>query len=311
VTQQGSASFDPLALPFDQYQRYRLVAEVADSVRLHLGQSQLRVLDVGGFHRTRNGQALLPVTHFLPSDFAVATDLAGGVPRNYVRASGVALPFGSEAFDLVVTCDTLEHVPAPSRAAFVDELLRAATSCVLLVAPFDSEPTQRAERILREHLAARNCAHGPLEEHFEHGLPSADDLRAQLSVIELSFIEFADGYLPHWLPLMAMQLTPRITSAFLAELNRFYNRHFSPTDRRDPAYRRVFVIAKPGHENLLPAISIAVEPDPADSPLHPDLPGDVEHLLEILRGHEQGRVIRLMRRLDGWRERLAGRHNGR
>jgi hypothetical protein len=223
-------------------------------------------------------------------------------------------------------------MPAPSRAAFVDELLRVATACVLLIAPFDSDPTRRAERILREHLAARDCAHAPLEEHFEHGLPSAGDLRAQLSQNGLSFVEFADGYLPHWLPMIAMQFAHRVTPAFLAELNRFYNRHLSPTDRREPAYRRAFVIAKPEHEDLLPAISSAVEPGPAASLLHADIADDLDSLLkhgqrdaqarlaileaendrlmQVLRGYEQGRFIRLMRWLRQWRGRVTGRSSG-
>ncbi|MGD8902658.1 MAG: class I SAM-dependent methyltransferase [Anaerolineae bacterium] len=328
----ASARVDLLTLPFDQYQRYRVVARVADSVRLYRDQPQLRVLDVGGFHRTREGRPLLPAAHVLPSDFTVATDLGVGVPRNYVRASGASLPFRSEVFDLVITCDTLEHIPAASRAAFVDELLRVTTPCVLLIAPFDSEPTQRAERILHEHLATRGCAHEPLEEHFEHGLPSAGTLRAQLSANGLSFIEFADGYLAHWLPMMAMQLSPRVTPAFLAELNRFYNRHLSPTDRREPAYRRAFVIAKPGHEDLLPAISDAIDPGPAAGQLHADIADDLDcllkhghrdaqarlafleaendRLMQVLRGYEQGRFIRLMRWIHQWLERVTGKSSG-
>lgn len=330
--QAASARVDLLSLPFDQYQRYRIVAEVADSIRWYLGQSELRVLDVGGFHLTREGRPFLPVTHFLPHDFTVVTDPAGGVPPNYVRASGASLTFGSEIFDLVVTCDTLEHVPVPNRAPFVDELLRVATACVLLIAPFDSEPTRRAERILREHLADRGCAHGPLEEHFEHGLPPANDLRALLVERGLAAVEFADGYLPHWLPMMAMQLAPRVTPAFLTELNRFYNRHLSPTDRREPAYRHAFAIAKPGHEDLLPAISSAVEPGLAASQLHADIADDLDclikhvqrdaqarlafleaendRLMQALRGYEQGRFIRLMRWLHQWRDRVTGRSSG-
>ena len=94
---------DLLSLPFDQFQRYSAVAEVADSLRAHLSKLQLRVLDVGGFHSTRDGQAMLPLVQFLPSDLAVATDLAESVLPNYVRASGAALPFAPEAFELVVT----------------------------------------------------------------------------------------------------------------------------------------------------------------------------------------------------------------
>lgn len=326
-----TAPFDLLTLPFDQYQRYRAVAEVAGAVRAYLSNPRLRVLDVGGFHRTIGGHAVLPVAHALPSDRAFVTDLVQGVPPNYVRATGTALPFASTAFELVVTCDTLEHVPSSDRSAFVDELLRVASHCVLLVAPFDSEHTSRAERILREYLAASGREHRPLTEHFEHGLPSAQDLRARLSAIGLSSIEFADGYLPNWLAMITICLTFGFSSAFLANLSRFYNRHFSPDDRREPAYRRVFVIAKQGHENLLPAISSTVSASPAASLPRPDFAEDLASLLEQAR-HEYSRLgspdaenagllrklknsgqdlfIRFMQWLYAWRKRLAGGADG-
>jgi hypothetical protein len=100
---------DLLTLPFDQFQRYSTVAQVADSLRGYLSKSHLRVLDVGGFHRTHRGQAMVPLLDFLPSDLAIVTDLAKFIHPTYVRASGAALPFSSEPFEPVVTCDTPEE----------------------------------------------------------------------------------------------------------------------------------------------------------------------------------------------------------
>ena len=62
------SSVDLLALPFDQYQRYTTIAQIADLLRADLNQSALRVLDVGGFYRTRCEQEILPLVHFLPQD---------------------------------------------------------------------------------------------------------------------------------------------------------------------------------------------------------------------------------------------------
>ena len=320
---------DLLSLPFDQFQRYSAVAEVADSLRAYLSKPQLRVLDVGGFHSTRDGQAMLPLVQFLPSDLAVATDLAESVLPNYVRASGALLPFGSETLDLVVTCDTLEHVPPPRRSTFVDELLRVASHCVVLIAPFEGEHTQRAERTLRDYLAGYDCTHGPLEEHVDLGLPSVDNLRTMLEERGLAAIEFADGYLPNWLAMMMMQLAPGTSSAFLAHLNRFYNRHFSPDDRREPAYRRVIVIAKTGHKDLLLTVSRTIDSRPLDSFPRPDFAVDLAcalgqgqtdgharmasleaenaRLLRMLEGYEQGRFIRFARWFHDWRNRLTGK----
>lgn len=323
----------PLTLPFDQFQRYAAVAQVADAVRAAMEKPRLRVLDVGGFHRTPDGRIMLPLVQFLSSDWAIVTDVADDVLPDYVRASGSALPFRSETFDLVVTCDTLEHLPPADRPAFIDELLRVATCCVLLVAPFDNEQTQRAERIVRDYLAANGCTHRQLEEHFEQGLPSVLQLRSQLAERQLTAIEFADGYLPNWLAMIMLHLTPGTSLDFLAELDRFYNRHFSPEDRREPAYRRAFAIAKPGREDLLPTIAQTLDSRPSANFPEPDFAADLAALLkqaqsdeharlnsleaenarlrEVVEGYEQGRYIRFMRWLHDWRNRLPGRSDGR
>jgi hypothetical protein len=324
---------DLLTLPFDQFQRYTAVAQVADAVRAALGKQRLRVLDVGGFAMTPIGDAMLPLAHFLPSDLAIVTDLVDSALPNYVRSSGARLPFHSEAFDLVVTCDTLEHVPPPDRPAFVDELLRVAHQCVVLMAPFYSETTKRAERVLRDYLAASDRTHRQLEEHFEQGLPALADLRALLADRGVTAIEFADGYLPNWLAMIMIHLTPGTSLDFLAELDRFYNRHFSPDDRREPAYRRAFVIAKQGREGLLAAIGPAFDSSPAANFPQPDFAADLASLqrqahsdgharfdsLEtenarlrgVIEGYEQGRFMRFMRWLHDVRNRLLRSTDGR
>jgi hypothetical protein len=43
-------------LPFDQYQRYRVVQQIVGMVRNRLCCSRLCVLDVGGFFRTITGE---------------------------------------------------------------------------------------------------------------------------------------------------------------------------------------------------------------------------------------------------------------
>jgi 2-polyprenyl-3-methyl-5-hydroxy-6-metoxy-1,4-benzoquinol methylase len=102
---------DPLALPFDQYQRYTAITQVADLIRPSLARARLRVLDVGGYFHTRLGFGILPSTHFLSGDQVFAVDLVAEKLPGYSLATGLALPFGDAAFDLVVNCDTLEHVP--------------------------------------------------------------------------------------------------------------------------------------------------------------------------------------------------------
>lgn len=330
---------DRLALPFDQYQRYTAAAQVADLLRRHLGRAALDVLDVGGLYRTRWGQTVLPLVHFLPSDRVVAADLVAadlvGQPLpNYLVASGEALPFGRR-FDLVVTCDTLEHVPPPARPGFVDELLRVTRHALVLIAPFGAEAA-RAERLLAGYMGTHGIHHVQLQEHAAHGLPDAEVLRAHLAQRGLASVDLPDGYLHHWLAMMLVKHTPGYSLDFHLDLDRYYNRHFSPGDRREPAYRRAFVVARPGAEALLPAVARAWSaaapapnrPDPSSSSgqslvpellrfLNRDQADDLSprlaaleaenaRLRQVIDGYERGRFIRLMHWLHRQRTRLLG-----
>jgi hypothetical protein len=335
---------DLLALAFDQYQRYTVVQGIANLVREHLAQPRLRVLDVGGFFRTRCGDAILPLVHFLPLDQVVAVDLVAETLPDYVLSSGQSLPFPDRAFPLVASCDTLEHVPPANRAAFVDELLRVAGHCLVLIAPFNG-PARQAEEIVYKYLKSQGLEHDAFREHIELGLPDAGALRANLVERGLLFVEFPDGYLHHWLLMMLIKHTPGTSLEFQLDLDRYYNRYLSPEDRREPAYRRVFVIARPGNENLLP--SLAERFRPLDSPPSKPLFDVVADLISVLKraqditqaeelqraagqlddarlqlsdvaaenlrlrqtiaAYERGRFIRFMRWVHRWREKPSTR----
>ena len=154
------------ALPFDQLQRYRLVAEIVQQVR---GQDEvLDVLDVGG----RTGL----LRQFLPGDRIAAVDPEPPPPEaptpRLVLGTGSALPFADDAFDLVCAFDTLEHVPPDQRQAFVSECVRVARRWVVLAGPYTAPAVDAAEqelaRFLREEL---EFDHRYLREHLENGLP--------------------------------------------------------------------------------------------------------------------------------------------
>jgi len=277
---------DPTTLAFDQYQRYTIVAQVAELIHSHLERPRLRVLDVGGLFRTRAGQNILPLNHFLPKDEVVVVDLqsaqgALGSTRLscYALANGLALPFGTQTFDLVASCDTLEHVLPANRLAFIDELLRVADHYLVLIAPFDTESTRRAERILHDYLTAQDLRLSQLEEHLSYGLPSTDDVSAQLAEHGLAAVDFPDGYLPHWLALMIIKHTPSLSLEFQLHLDRYYNTHFSPYDRRLPAYRHAFVVAKPGYEALLPTVTDTLQSTQLSTFPDPSFAVDFGHLL--------------------------------
>ena len=98
----------------------------------------------------------------------------------YVRADACHLPFEDSSFPIVISVDTLEHIPREARLAFLRELKRVAKEMVILTCPLDSQDgrfqagkfdaqlcedlkkhNRRIPRWLEEHLA---CGHPRLEE---------------------------------------------------------------------------------------------------------------------------------------------------
>ena len=165
---------DLARIPFDQYQRYRLVADLCAQLRAVLaaaemrtlgaceGQDQrLRILDVGG--RT----ALLRL--FLPDDEVVLVDLERAEVEALVLGDGAALPFRERSFDLVCAFDTLEHIPAGQRRTFLSEMARVSARYVVLAGPYD------APRV-RPVLAAA----------LDDGVRSFQALLSRLAVAELA-----------------------------------------------------------------------------------------------------------------------------
>jgi hypothetical protein len=322
---------DLLALPADIYQRHLAASQIAGRARAHLNKASLRVLDVGGFSRTPQGNAILPLAHFLPEDDVLAIDLQSEFVPGYAVASGLHIPFSNGAFDLVTSCDTIEHVSPPGQEAFVSELLRVTAHFTVLIAPFDGDLTRSAERTLHDCLATWGIHSPPLQEHLDHGLPSLQSLKTVLANRQLAAVDLPDGYLPHWLAMMLFNHTQDQSLELIRNVNRYYNQYFSPRDRREPAYRRVVVVAQPGDEGVLPSISdlfCGIKPPAAgtDIGFMPDLvellgsfrsavtetqeqlralESENAWLRQQLDGYERGRFMRFMRRVQSWKKRVG------
>src|SRR3712207_1994299 len=191
-----------LRLPFDQYGRYHMIREALDGVRPLFGD-RLRVLDVGGVFRTGRGEDILPGRMFLPCDDVTVVDQVECDLPGYVRGDGRGLDFADRAFDFVISCDTLEHVPAPARPAFWQELLRAARHGVLLAAPFASPEVLAAEALLVGYIRAEmGLEHPMLKEHVDYGLPNLQDTCALLEQLDLRYLVYPSGYVHAWLAMM-------------------------------------------------------------------------------------------------------------
>lgn len=249
-------------MPFDQFGRYHMLREAVDACRTALGRVQLRILDVGGFHLNHDGQPTLPIKNFLPHDDVSVLDTVECDISGYIRGDGTELTFDDASFDLVVTADTLEHIPQPHRAAFWNELLRVAHHGVILLAPFGNFHVEAAETVLFSFIQTYlNNEQAQLKEHREYGLPRLEEWLSFLANKQIVAKAYPTGYLNAWLGMMVikhalMKIAPGPSAQYLIDF--YYNQSFFPTERRNPAYRHLIVAEKT--DGIVAAVDAALSP---------------------------------------------------
>lgn len=248
-------------MPFDQFGRYHMLREAVDACREQLGVEQLSILDVGGFYED-NAQPTLPLKRFLPDDNVTVLDVVDCDLPGYVKGDGTGLHFDAASFDLVVSADTLEHIPQTGRTAFWRELLRVARHGVILLAPFGNTEVEAAEALLFEYIKAElRAEHQQLKEHRDYGLPRLDEWLGFLHSEGIAARAYPTGYLHAWLGMMLvkhmlMRVDPGVTAQRLVDA--YYNAAFFATERREPAYRQLIVAEKtPG---LVAAVDAVLAP---------------------------------------------------
>jgi predicted nucleic acid-binding Zn-ribbon protein len=243
-----------LELPFDQYQRYRLVADLLATLRTgpqpgpkkggakRASSEPLTVLDVGG--RT----ALL--RSFLPDERVTLVDLEASSEPGLVLGDGAALPFRGGSFDVVAAFDTLEHVPPKLRPKFVAECARVAKRWVVLAGPYHSKRVEQAEQILQRFLKDKLALqHRYLEEHRHHGLPSLKETEAELAALGAKVRSVGHANLERWLALMCLSMyldhDPALRG-LASSIHRFYNAALYASDHAEPVYRHLVIAALDG-----------------------------------------------------------------
>lgn len=128
------------------------------------------VLDVGG-----RGHQL---ARFLPT---AKVSTANIVPPADFIVDARRLPFEENQFDVVTSCDTLEHMPAERRPEHVAELVRVARRRLVLCCPYGSPQKREAERHVASVVNSDVGVTLPyLQEHLEFGFPAEDDVVAMV-----------------------------------------------------------------------------------------------------------------------------------
>jgi len=261
---------DVESLPFDQYQRYRLVADLVGEVRGD--RASLHILDVGG--RT----ALL--REFLPQDRVDLVDMEPSESRGLILGDGSRLPFQSGSFDVVAAFDTLEHVPPAHREAFVAECARVSKGYVFLAGPYQAARVDEAEETLIDFLRDKlRVQHRYLAEHRSNGLPDRAATEQGLRAAGLEVASAGHGNLDRWLVLMCLELYLEydpVLRSFAQRIYRFYNQSLYASDHLEPVYRHVVMGARngarlPDARRVLGAPGAPAEAMPALLPLAEEL----------------------------------------
>jgi predicted nucleic acid-binding Zn-ribbon protein len=246
-----------LDMPFDQYQRYRLVSALVESLRE--GSEGLTILDVGG--RT----ALL--RRFLPADRITLVDVEPSDQPGLVLGDGSALPFADGAFDLVCAFDTLEHVPPQGRERFLSECLRVARRHVAIAGPYQAPEVEEAEVLLQRFLKDKlHVEHRYLEEHRYNGLPDRRLTEETFRRLGARVVSIGHGNVHRWLGLISLSMYLDYTPALqdlAPRLSRFYNGALFASDTLEPVYRHVVIAAKVGArlpDAVFPQLPAASQP---------------------------------------------------
>lgn len=254
-----------LRLPFDQYGRYRMVQQAVETAAQALGKQRLTLLDVGGYYQEADGTPRLPSQQFLGNHDLTVLDLPACDLPGYVQGDGTNMQFGDGSFDLVVCCDTLEHIPPKLRDTFVKELVRVARFGVVLICPIDDYRTALAEKVLYAYIHAElHVWHDQLREHREYGLPQLPLVRQSFGATGCELRDYPSGDLHAWLPMMLAkhyllrfaQSQPELQYG----LDELYNRSYALAERREPSYRRLIVAVKEDTERWFEAVDDALEP---------------------------------------------------
>lgn len=150
----------PDATSMNHNQYFRFISLSSEIIN-RAGGTDLSILDVGG------GDGRL--ASFIPdASYCLAEPTLNGI-------SGIALPFRNNAFDYVVSCHVLEHIPADERTLFLDQLLSKAKHGVILLNPFHVEGTFIDERLqLFIDITGAQWA----KEHLDCRLPKVEDVRS-------------------------------------------------------------------------------------------------------------------------------------
>lgn len=204
------------------------------------------VLDVGGGGRSHKD--FFPNKNFHILNIFKSTN---EVDIKFTLASAADIPFEDNSFDLVVSSDTLEHIPIGDRTNAINEMIRVAKKRVFLLVPCGEYAQNYEKRILRMGLFFKRNMKW-LNEHKECGLPMSSDI--EKVILENKDVENLliknNHNIYFWF--LGSLISPMVRAIFAksdrTKLIKFW-KVWNLFNKGNNSYRKIFVIDKKLNEN--------------------------------------------------------------
>lgn len=241
-----------LRLPFDEFQRYKVVADIINKFRKN--KEIFKILEVGAGGRET-------LKRFLSHDNFIFLDKEllpeNGQKNDYILGDITKMHI-IESYDFVVSIDTYEHIPPSLRERFINEIIRSSNIATIIAAPFDTSYVKECEVLANEvYKLTYGTEYRWLHEHIQNGLPSLSHTLELIKKLGLNYTVLPNGYLPRWFEMISIYLLTEGMLEFskvMEELYEFYNKNFYQYDNIDPAYRQIIVINKKSQNPNFPDI---------------------------------------------------------
>jgi hypothetical protein len=227
---------------FDHVGRYQLIGEIITRYAEGNKNWPKNILDVGGLGSFLDKVIKTPIT--ILDEEATDHDMEAkgdGAHMTNVRDG---------AYDVVITSDTLEHVPQKDRKNFIKELIRASNDLVILCAPFsDHGAADEEEKLQGFFKGATGAPHRWLREHAEYVLPREKEIISYFKANGLEPIVVNQSSLEIWRHMLAVTLLSNDMASDnihkkAEAVNRFYNRNLLFKDFSPKSYRTFIIASK-------------------------------------------------------------------
>jgi len=97
-----------------------------------------------------------------------------------IKFNGKIFPFKDNEFDVTISVDNIEHLPASAREFFLKEILRVTKKEIILIAPCGKFSYEHDIKLYDFFYNIHKKRDKFLEDHKQNGLPEADDLIAMI-----------------------------------------------------------------------------------------------------------------------------------